>query len=79
MLLFTNDVLRGKLKEQHSDAQVVSLIDSIDFQPFPEVESAVKSDVELLKNHPLVKKDTVITGWIYEVETGQVSTLDSTV
>jgi hypothetical protein len=33
----------------------------------------LKSDVELLQNHPLVKGGTVIAVWRYEAETGQVS------
>ncbi len=71
MLLFTNDILRGKLKTEYPES--AAAIDAIDFGPFPELESAVKADVEFLKTHPLVLEGTVITGWIYAVETGKVS------
>ena len=71
MLLFTNEALREKLKQAYPKSSAE--IESIDFGPFPEIEGAVKSDVEFLKKHPLVLSDSVITGWVYEVETGKAS------
>lgn len=70
MLVFTDDGLKKQLKDTHPDS--AGEIDSITFGPFKDVEEAVKSDVEYLKSAPLVLKDTVITGWVYEVETGKV-------
>ena len=71
MLTFTTPQLQAKLKESYPQAS--SEIDSIEFHAFPQLEQAVKDDVEFLKNHPLVLKESVITGWVYEVETGKVS------
>ena len=71
MLTFTNDVIRDKLKAEYPHAS--SEIDSIDFGPFPQLEESVKSDVQFLKDHPLVLKESKITGWVYEVETGKVN------
>jgi len=70
MLTFSNEHLQSKLKHDHPDA--ASQIDSIDFLPFGNLEQSVKDDVEFLRNNPLVLKETEITGWIYEVETGKV-------
>jgi len=39
--------------------------------PFPELEPAVKSDVEYLKSTKLVPDSVIISGWVYEVETGK--------
>lgn len=43
-----------------------------EFLAFPELEEAVRDDVRLLKETPLIKDDVAITGWVYEVETGKV-------
>jgi len=43
-----------------------------DFQPFPKLEEAVESDVRLLNNSPLIAEGVVVSGWVYEVETGKV-------
>ena len=66
----TNQQIQEKLKAQypHSTRE----IESIDFLPFSHLEGSVKDDVKFLRNHPLVPNDSVITGWVYEVETGKV-------
>lgn len=71
MLTFKNDEFQGQLKNKFPGAN--EQIESIDFQPFSELEESVKNDVKFLKEHPLVEKDSSITGWVYEVETGKVS------
>ncbi|KAJ9129425.1 hypothetical protein NKR19_g10376, partial [Coniochaeta hoffmannii] len=43
----------------------------LDFLPFPEVEGAVKEDVEFLKGSKLIPEGVPISGWVYEVETGR--------
>jgi carbonic anhydrase len=64
-------MLKDKLKKEFPGASKID-IEAIDFGPFPELEDALKSDVEFLKSHPLILKESVISGWIYEVETGKV-------
>jgi len=44
---------------------------SLDFLPFPDLEKAVKADVEFLKASKLVPDSVTISGWVYEVETGK--------
>ena len=42
-----------------------------DFLPFPELEAAVKADVQYIQESKLVPDTVPISGWIYEVETGK--------
>lgn len=73
MLSFDTPQLRGIIKNAHpGDTEVAGAVDKIDFLEFDTLEGSVKSDVKFLQEHPLILKDTVITGWVYHVETGKV-------
>ena len=73
MLTFSSSQLRGIVKDAHpGDASVAQEVDKIDFLEFGHLEDSVKADVKLLQESPLVLKETKITGWVYEVETGKV-------
>jgi carbonic anhydrase len=39
--------------------------------PFPQLEAAVEADVGFLKASKLVADEVVISGWVYEVESGK--------
>lgn len=68
MLTFKNEDLYAKVQEDlGADAS------DIDFLPFPELESAVREDVELLKNSPLVPDDIEVRGFVYDVQTRRLS------
>jgi carbonic anhydrase len=43
----------------------------LDFLPFPELKQAVKDDVTYLRETKLVSNDVVVSGWVYQVETGK--------
>jgi len=43
-----------------------------DFIPFPDLEEEVKKDVQFLKENNAIPDKVVISGWIYDVETGKV-------
>lgn len=74
MLTFSSNDLRSIVKEADpGNATVASQVDSIDFLEFGHLEDSVKVDVEFLHKNPLVLKETHVTGWVYEVETGKVS------
>lgn len=77
MLTFDNAAAKGVV-EKNLGKDGVDALSAFggDFQPFPDLGGAVKSDVSLLKSSPLVTKDTTISGWIYEVETGKVHHVD---
>ena len=72
MQTVTNPQLHGTLKERFPHADKAT-IDAIDFFPFLHLEQSVKDDIAYLKGNELIKKDTVISGWVYDVKTGKVS------
>ncbi|KAI1756974.1 beta carbonic anhydrase clade D [Xylaria castorea] len=71
MLTFTNDDAHALVKKNLGPAATAELA-TLDFLPFPELDRAVKDDVEFLKGSTTVPDDVPITGWVYEVETGKV-------
>ena len=44
-----------------------------DFLPFTDVEESVREDMRLLKASPLIPGDVVISGAVYDVDTGLIS------
>jgi len=73
MLSFSSNHLRSIVKNADpGNTTVASQVDSIDFLEFGHLEDSVKSDVKFLQENPLVLKESTITGWVYEVETGKV-------
>ncbi|GAB1314638.1 hypothetical protein MFIFM68171_04848 [Madurella fahalii] len=72
MLTFKNEDAYA-LVEQRLGAEAVEELRQrkVDFLPFSELEKAVEEDVKLLKASRLVPDDVVISGWVYEVETGR--------
>ncbi|KAI1912172.1 hypothetical protein LOZ12_006539 [Ophidiomyces ophidiicola] len=71
MLTFTNEDARA-IAEKNLGAHVRAEAGAIDFQPFPDLEEAVRSDVDWLRAQSLVLPGIPISGWVYEVETGKV-------
>ena len=74
MLTFQNSAARGAIeKNLEGKAGVREAVDKIDFQPFPDLDQAVKDDVEFLqKENVLVKDGTNVSGWVYDVRSGKV-------
>jgi len=73
MLTFKNEDATGIVKQNLGDEAVAELgAFKGDFLPFPQLEEAVKEDVEFLKGSKLIPEKVAITGWVYEVETGKV-------
>lgn len=73
MLTFKNEDAVGIVKKNLGE-EAVRELDAFnsEFQPFPELDAAVKSDVEFLRTTKLIPETVKISGWIYEVETGKV-------
>ncbi|MBP2623812.1 beta-class carbonic anhydrase [Streptococcus oricebi] len=44
-----------------------------DFLPFTDVEESVREDMELLRQSPLIPADVVISGAVYDVDTGRMT------
>jgi carbonic anhydrase len=75
MLIFDTPTATG-LVEKNLGTQALKELEQFvggngNFQTFPDLEDAVKNDIKLLKDSSLFKKEIVISGWIYEVETGK--------
>ncbi|KAJ8116412.1 hypothetical protein ONZ43_g4445 [Nemania bipapillata] len=71
MLTFTNEDAHALVKQNLGPTAAAELA-TLDFLPFPELDAAVKADVEFLKKSATVPDDVAISGWVYEVETGKV-------
>jgi carbonic anhydrase len=63
MLTFTNADLHERLGPES---------DSIDFQPFPDVDGRVRQSVETIRSHPLLPDSFRATGFVYDVRTGRI-------
>ncbi|MCJ1243284.1 hypothetical protein MMC30_000481 [Trapelia coarctata] len=71
MLTFKNEDAHAVV-EKNLGADAIRELAGLDFQPFPDLEKAVKSDVNFLKSSKAIPDSVTISGWVYEVETGKV-------
>ena len=71
MLTF-NTSAAATLVKKRTAVQHHPSIDAIAFQEFSDVDQSVREDVEYLRAHPLILEGTVISGWTYKVESGEV-------
>lgn len=75
MLIFDTEVATGLVEKNLVTEGVKELGRFVggsgDFQTSTDLEHAVESDVQLLHNSRLFKDEIVVTGWIYNVETGK--------
>jgi carbonic anhydrase len=69
MLTFDNAAAREVVKSNKGEAAAKEVQD-LDFLTFPDLEQAVRDDVEWLRNKK-IEEGVTITGWVYEVETGK--------
>ena len=70
MLTFTN---ADAIKVVANNVGTGVLSSTFDFQPFPDLEQAVKDDVEWLKGNAGLPQDIAISGFVYDVGTGKTS------
>lgn len=67
MLTFSNDDLRGKVKDVFGvDAS------GIDFLPFSDVDQSVRDDVQAIRANPMIPASIPIRGYAYDVKTGRI-------
>jgi len=73
MLTFKNEDAAGIVRKNLGEEATAELgAFKGDFLSFPELDAAVKDDVEFLKGSKLIPEKIKISGWVYEVETGKV-------
>ncbi|KAJ7066434.1 carbonic anhydrase [Mycena amicta] len=74
MTKFTTPQIQELVKQASPGrADVAEAVERIDFHHITDLEGAVRSDVQFLKDSPMIKANTEISGWMYDVETGKVS------
>lgn len=75
MLTFDNETAKGIVAKNLGEegTKEIDEVFGSDFQPFPELEAAVRSDVQLLRGSALNK--ATVSGWVYEVESGKVKSI----
>ena len=71
MLTFKNEDARAVV-EKNLGSKAADEVANLDFQPFPDLEDAVRDDVAFLKANPAVSGKAVVSGWVYRVESGRV-------
>ncbi len=64
---FQNEAFQEHLKHELG----VDVFDQ-DFLPFQDVEESVREDMQLLRESPLIPDDVVISGAVYDVDTGSM-------
>lgn len=65
---FTNQEFQEQLKDELG----VDVSDT-DFLPFSDVEESVREDMLILRNSPLIPDDVIISGAVYDVDTGRMT------
>ncbi|KAI0887717.1 carbonate dehydratase [Annulohypoxylon maeteangense] len=71
MLTFSNEDAHGLVKKNLGPSAVAEIA-TLNFLPFTNLEDAVREDVDYLRKSATVPDGVIISGWIYEVETGKV-------
>uniref|UniRef100_A0A0W0FVG1 Carbonic anhydrase n=1 Tax=Moniliophthora roreri TaxID=221103 RepID=A0A0W0FVG1_MONRR len=74
LLTFTTPQLREKIKAElpPDDPNATKALNEIEFMEFNDLEESVRDDVKFLREHPLILKETSITGWLFRVEDGKI-------
>jgi carbonic anhydrase len=69
----TTDEMRDLVKKANPGRDdVAATVESMDFHHITNIEESVRNDVKFLASNPVVAKETKITGWVYDCETGKV-------
>ena len=69
MLTFASPTCRSLVAARVAPSQQAAL-DSLAFLEFNDVKESTVQDVEFLRDHPLIIKETPVSGFIYDVKTG---------
>ena len=58
--------------QEHLKCELGVDVSGQDFLPFQDVEESVREDVKLLRECPLIPDDVMISGAVYDVDTGRM-------
>jgi carbonic anhydrase len=67
LLGMTNESIRSRVA---AEARID--VSDMDFHPITDLESSVREDAEALRRSPLIRRDSRISGFIYDVRTGRL-------
>ena len=59
--------------QEHLKRELGVDVSGKDFLPFQDVEESVREDMKLLRESPLIPDDVIISGAVYDVDTGRMS------
>ena len=59
--------------QEHLKRELGVDVSNQDFLPFQDIDESVREDMRLLKDSPLIPDDVVISGAVYDVDTGFIS------
>ena len=62
--------------QEHLKAELGVDVSDQDFLPFQDVEESVREDMQLLRESPLIPNDVVISGAVYDVDTGRMTVVE---
>lgn len=75
MLTFKNEDAY-QIVETNLGKEAKAELAGLDFLPFPDLEQAVRDDVEYVKASKAIPDNVTVSGWVYEVETGKVRAVE---
>ena len=58
--------------QEHLKCELGVDVSGQDFLPFQDVEESVREDIKLLRECPLIPDDVIISGAVYDVDTGRM-------
>lgn len=58
--------------QEHLKCELGVDVSGQDFLPFQDIEESVREDMQLLRESPLIPDDVVISGAVYDVDTGRM-------
>ena len=58
--------------QEHLKRELGVDVSNQDFLPFQDIDESVREDMRLLKDSPLIPDDVVISGAVYDVDTGSM-------
>ena len=75
----TDDMIRSLAQtfnnedfQEHLKCELGVDVSGQDFLPFQDVEESVREDIKLLRECPLIPDDVMISGAVYDVDTGRM-------
>ena len=62
--------------QEHLKRELGVDVSDQDFLPFQDVEESVREDMQLLRECPLIPEDVIISGAVYDVDTGSMRVVE---